>query len=76
MKKIKLSIASILVITLISFQTLFAQYTTKIYHAELKNGQEIAATPIKEYTSQSETSSATTLHVYPEITFQTMEGIG
>ena len=65
-------------LALISTNLMLAQYSTKVYYVELKDGQEISSNPLKEYQSPKEAAARriTSLRLYPEITFQTMEGVG
>lgn len=63
-------------LVLMSVHLMMAQTTTKVFYVELVDGQEIASSPVKQYQSQSESENPVVVRVYPEITFQTMEGIG
>ena len=52
-----------------------AQNKAKVYYVELIEGQNIEANPIKEMEAKSE-GKGISVRIYPEITFQTIEGIG
>ncbi len=48
----------------------------EVYYVELIEGLKISSSPIKKYHSEYESENVKVLRLYPEITFQTMEGIG
>ncbi|WP_430933488.1 glycoside hydrolase family 30 protein [Saccharicrinis sp. 156] len=52
-----------------------AQNDAKVYYVELTEGKEIASNPIKVIAGMS-TNDGISVRVYPDITFQTIEGIG
>lgn len=54
----------------------YAQINAKIYYVELKEGQLIPGNPVKEYQQKVTTESEKRITVYPDIEFQTIEGIG
>lgn len=69
-------IKSITSLLLLSATFTWAQRSSKVFYTELKEGQEIAANPVKEYQATSTLDKGATLFLYPDITFQTMEGVG
>ncbi|WP_372755629.1 hypothetical protein [Mariniflexile sp.] len=56
----------------------FAQFSAKVHYVELKEGTAISGTPIKEHISNPEIKADkySKLVLYPDIEFQTIEGIG
>lgn len=71
MKKLLLTLSTL-------FCTAFmAQAEIKVYYVELIDGQQTPANPIKEYAQGGEGAEKTTkLEVYPQMKFQTLEGMG
>lgn len=59
-----------------SMHFLLAQPNTEVYYVELKEGQEITGSPVMKYVSEPGEGRPYELRLYPDITFQTMEGIG
>lgn len=72
MKKIKL----LVFISLFAVISCFAQSNAKVYYVELKEGVDISPNPVKEYSKIAEKTSGKRLVIYPDIEFQTIEGIG
>ncbi|WP_406683791.1 hypothetical protein N1F78_14025 [Seonamhaeicola sp. MEBiC1930] len=64
----------ILAILLLTFSA-SAQTSAKVYYVELIEGQAIEANPIKAIEGTSE-SKGISVRIYPDITFQTITGIG
>ena len=52
-----------------------AQHDTKVYYVELIEGQKIEGNPIKEMHGKAD-GKVISVRMYPDITFQTMTGIG
>lgn len=71
MKNIVFAIATIVTITFSSQ----AQNDALVYYVELIEGQTIQSNPIKQTEGKSN-GKGISVRVYPEITFQTIEGIG
>ncbi|WP_372775423.1 hypothetical protein [Mangrovibacterium sp.] len=53
----------------------YAQYDAALFYVELKEGTDIEANPVKQTEAKSE-AKGILLRIYPEITFQTIEGVG
>ena len=71
MKQYIFSIITVFTITV----AINAQSKAKVYYVELIEGQDIAAHPIKEMEAKSE-GKGISVRLYPDITFQTIEGVG
>ena len=71
MRKIILSLVTVLVMAL----SANAQKNVKVYYVELIQGQKIEASPVKQIEGKSD-KKGKLVRVYPEITFQTIEGVG
>ncbi len=71
MKRIIFSIVVVFVLVL----SVSAQEDAKVFYVELIEGQEIASNPIKEIDGKSDRDGIS-VRIYPDITFQTIEGIG
>ncbi|MDV7139191.1 hypothetical protein R3X28_09900 [Maribacter sp. TH_r10] len=65
---------TVITVFIISF-SINAQNKAKVYYVELIEGQDIAANPIKEMEARSE-GKGISVRMYPDISFQTIEGIG
>lgn len=65
-----------LIIIAFCSQFVVAQITSKVFYVELKKGQTISENPIKEYHQKSKVNTEKKIVVYPDIKFQTIEGIG
>lgn len=61
---------------LLSTSFLNAQISSKVFYVELKDGAEISGSPIREYSWNAAIKADKKIVVYPEIQFQTIEGIG
>ncbi len=48
----------------------------KVFYVDLKEGEAIAAQPIKEYIQHSSEEKASVFNIYRDIEFQTIDGIG
>ncbi|MDB2385426.1 hypothetical protein N9V96_03025, partial [Polaribacter sp.] len=59
----------------ISTFSINAQKSAKVYYVQLIEGQQIQANPIKEIEAKSE-GKGISVRIYPDITFQTIAGIG
>lgn len=55
---------------------LSASAQTKVFYVELKEGKEIPAQPIMEYKQANDGKGGQKIAVYPEVEFQTIEGVG
>ena len=49
---------------------------TKVFYVELKEGKETPALPVMEYKQSNEIKGGQNITVYPDVEFQTIEGIG
>lgn len=52
-----------------------AQNNTRVYYVQLKEGQKTEANPIHEIEGKSD-NDGIPVRIYPDITFQTIEGVG
>jgi glucosylceramidase len=64
-----------LVAVFASILSVSAQNDVNVYYVELIEGNKIESNPIKEIEGKS-TSNGISVRIYPDITFQTIEGIG
>ncbi|MBU2997993.1 hypothetical protein KO500_16240 [Cellulophaga baltica] len=71
MKKI---VFPLIIILVASFQA-YAQKDVDVYYVELIEGQSIEANPVKKIEGKSD-EKGISVRIYPDITFQTIEGIG
>jgi glucosylceramidase len=71
MKKIVFPIIAFFAMAL----SVFAQKDAKVFSVELIEGQEIESNPIKEIEGKS-ANKGISVRIYPDITFQNIEGIG
>ncbi|ALJ04180.1 hypothetical protein APS56_03020 [Pseudalgibacter alginicilyticus] len=71
MKKIVLTLTTVLSISL----SIHAQGNAKVHYVKLVEGENIASNPIKTQEAKSE-GKGISVRVYPDISFQTITGIG
>ncbi|UMB53311.1 hypothetical protein MKD41_13350 [Lutibacter sp. A64] len=65
----------VLVVFFAITQSVNAQNNTKVYYVKLVEGEIIKPNPIEEIVGES-TKSGISVRIYPDITFQTIEGVG
>ncbi|TGV04168.1 glycoside hydrolase family 30 protein [Flavivirga rizhaonensis] len=53
-----------------------AQLSTSVYYVDISDDKTISENPIQKYTPKSSKNSGKKITVYPDIQFQTLEGIG
>ena len=68
-------LALIITIVFAINQSVYAQNNAKVYYVKLVEGETIQPNPIEEIVGVS-TKSGILVRIYPDITFQTIEGIG
>jgi len=69
------SVIITLLVIVIAVMAVPAQNNARVYYVRLADGEKIDANPIKEFDAESG-KDGISIRIYPDITFQTIEGIG